>query len=128
GHGRAGCARGPGPAVRVVLERVEVACLGAELERDPGDLTGRAGMVGRELAAVGGLLEAPATRSDHDGGGGDLVLAAPRPPAVLGRLECRQRTLRQRRAGTGLPRLAQPGRDRVPRAVADLEQPFTAGT
>ena len=43
--------RRPGAAVRVVLERVEVARLGAELERDAGHLAGRVRVVGRELAA-----------------------------------------------------------------------------
>ena len=43
--------RGPGAAVRVVLERVEVARLGAGVERDPRHLAGRVRVVRRELAA-----------------------------------------------------------------------------
>ena len=56
----------PGAAVRVVLERVEVARLGAELERDLGHLAGRAGMVRRELAALLGLSVAAAAGGEDD--------------------------------------------------------------
>ena len=114
--------RGPRAAVRVVLERVEVARLGAERERDLGHLAGRAGMVRRELAALlGDSVAAPAGR-ENDGAGVDQVLAAGRAPAVPGRLELRERRVLERRAGTRRPGLAQRLRDRVAGAVADLEQ------
>ena len=44
--------RRPGAAVRVVLQRVEVARLRAEVDRDLRHLAGGAGMVGRQLAAL----------------------------------------------------------------------------
>src|SRR5205814_5329726 len=54
--------RRPGAAVRVVLERVEVARLGAEVERDLRHLAGRAGMVRGKLAALFGFPVAAAAR------------------------------------------------------------------
>src|SRR4029079_16778646 len=48
----------PRTAVRVVLQRVEVAGVCADTEGDLGHLARGVGMVGRELAALGGLLEA----------------------------------------------------------------------
>ena len=44
--------RRPRAAVRVVLQRVEVARLGAEAERDPRHLAGRVRVVRRELASL----------------------------------------------------------------------------
>jgi hypothetical protein len=79
----------------VVLERVEIACFGAEPERKLGDLSGRAGVVGRELPAVCRLLEAASARGEDDGRGVDFVLAAARAPAVFRGLERRQRALRE---------------------------------
>src|SRR2546430_2590765 len=55
-------------AVRVVLERVEVAPLGAELEGDARDLTGRAGVIRRELAALLRLGIAAAAGGEDDRG------------------------------------------------------------
>ena len=52
--------RGPRAAVRVVLERIEIARLGAEIERHPRHLAGRIRMVRRELAALLRLGEAAA--------------------------------------------------------------------
>ncbi len=59
----------PGAAVRVVLERVEVAELGAERERDLRHLAGRAGMVGRELSSLLGLAVAASARGEDHGRG-----------------------------------------------------------
>ena len=58
---------GPRAAVRVVLERVEVARLGAEAERDLRHLAGRARVVRRQLAALLGLAKAAAAGGQHDG-------------------------------------------------------------
>ena len=86
---------GPGAAVRVVLERIEVAGLGAEVERDPRHLAGRAGVVGGELAALLGLAKAAAPgREDHRPRLDD-VLAAARSPARARRLELRERRVRE---------------------------------
>src|SRR5713101_5533021 len=81
-------------------------------------------MVGRELAALLGDAEAATARGEDDGAGVDQMLAAGRAPAVAGRLQLAQRRVLERRAGACFPRLAQSLRDRVPRAVADLEQPL----
>ena len=80
--------RGPGAAVRVVLERVEVARLGAEAERDLGHLAGRAGMVRRELAAL--LRRRGSSGRRRRGRRSPASIACSpqrRAPAVLGRLE-----------------------------------------
>src|SRR5262249_53520549 len=80
--------RRPGSAVRVVLQRVEVARLGAELERNLRHLSGRAGMVRGQLAALLRLLEAAPAGREHDRAGIDDVLAAngaPVLPAPRGR-------------------------------------------
>jgi len=50
------------------------------------------------------------------------VLAAAGAPAVLAALELRERALREEGDRAGLDGVAEGGRDRVPRAVADLEQ------
>ena len=83
----------PRAAVRVVLERVEVARLRAGVERDLRDLAGRAGMVRRELAALLGDGVAAAAGGEDHGGRFERVLAAARAPAVLG-------CARARRAGS----------------------------
>jgi hypothetical protein len=51
----------------VVLERVEVARLGAEVERDLSGLTGRAWVIGGELAALPRLAVATSARGKDDG-------------------------------------------------------------
>src|SRR5579862_7449174 len=79
----------PRAAVRVVLERVEVARLGAELERDLRHLAGRAGMVGGELAALLRLAEAAAAGGEDDRRRLDRVLADARAPAGLELMERR---------------------------------------
>ena len=91
--------RRPRAAVRVVLQRVEVARLGAEVERDPRHLAGGAGMVGGELAALLGLAVAAAAGGEDDRIGLDDVLADMRAPA---RLELPQRAVRKRRGGGAL--------------------------
>src|SRR6188508_2556232 len=84
----------PGTAVRVVLQRIEVTRLRAELECDLRHLTGRAGMVGGQLPALLGLLEAAASGGQHDGTGLHLVIPDPCSPAVLGPLQIGKRALR----------------------------------
>ena len=117
--------RRPRAAVRVVLERVEVARLGAEAERDLRHLAGRVRVVRRELAALLGLGVAAAAGGEHDGAGVDEVLADTRAPAaVRPPPSSLQRRVREARAGARLPGLAQALRDRVAGAVADLEQPL----
>ena len=54
--------RRPRAAVRVVLERVEIARLGARVERDARHLARRVRMVRRELAARLGLARSSARR------------------------------------------------------------------
>ena len=115
---------GPGAAVRVVLERVEVARLGAQLERELRDLAGRAGMIRGQLAALLRLAEAAAAGGEDDRARLDLHVAAAREPARLGGLERAKRRLRQHLGGAGLDALTQRLRDREPRAVAHLEQPL----
>ena len=75
--------RGPRAAVRVVLERVEVARLGAEVDRDLGHLAGRARVIRRELAARLRVGEAAPAGREDDGAGVDRVLAALRAPAAV---------------------------------------------
>ena len=65
----------------MVLERVEVARLGAEVERDPRHLAGRVRMVGRELAARLRLGVAAPAGAEDDRAGVDHVLAAHGAPA-----------------------------------------------
>ena len=73
----------PGPAVRVVLQCVEVAHLGTEVDRDLRHLAGRARMVRRQLAAFLGDSEAPPARCEDHRRGDDRVVSAARAPAVL---------------------------------------------
>src|SRR5205814_4756385 len=86
---------GPGAAVRVVLERVEVARLRARLERDARHLARGAWVVRGELAALLRLRVAAAAGGEDDGRRVELVLPGPRAPAVLPRLELAQRALRE---------------------------------
>ena len=124
--------RRPGAAVRVVLERVEVARLGARVERDPRRLTGRVRMVRRELAARLGLREAAAARGEHDrrrrrrrrGRPASRRSRASLPSIGSSSVEP---MVRERLAAPRLERLAQRLRDRVARPVADLEQPLARG-
>jgi hypothetical protein len=67
----------------VVLERVEVARLGSQGQRELRHLAGRPRMVRRELASLLRLPEAAAARCENDGRGLDLVLPAQGEPAVL---------------------------------------------
>jgi hypothetical protein len=112
----------PGAAVRVVLERVEVACLDARGEGEARHLAGRAGMVRRELAPLLRLGEAAAAGGEDNRSGVDRVLAGTGAPAVLGAVELVQRALREERQAAGLGRLSQRGGDRVAGAVSYLEQ------
>ena len=106
----------------MVLQRVEVARLGAEAERDLRHLAGRIRMVRRELATLSASRVAAAAGSEHDGAGVDDVVADARTPAAVRLPELAQRRVREARPAAGLPRFAQLLRDRVARAVADLEQ------
>jgi len=108
----------------VVLERVEVARLGAEVERDLRDLAGRAGVVGRELASLLGLSVAASARSENDRGRLELLVAAARPPAPVARFERAQRRLRERLCARRLDAVTKRGGDRVPGPVADLQEPL----
>ena len=112
----------------MVLERVEVARLGARLHRDPGHLARRVRVVRRELAARLGLREAAATGGEHDGRGvdvGDALLRLERrDPAAGACSERDERVVRELGARARLERLAERLRDRVPRPVADLQQPL----
>src|SRR5205807_2902009 len=75
-----------------------------------------------ELAALLGLLEAAPAGREDDRRRVDDMLAAARAPAVPRRGQVLQRRIRERRAGAGLPGLAQRLGDRVAGAVADLQQ------
>ncbi len=81
----------PGTAVRVVLQRVEVAHLGAEIDSDLRDFTGRTGMVRRQLAALRGDAVAPPARCEDHRRGVDHVVPAACAPAVLGPCELGER-------------------------------------
>src|SRR5205807_2871482 len=111
----------PGAAVRVVLQRVEVARLGAEVERDLRHLAGRAGMVRRQLAALLRLAVAAAAGGEDYGCGLQRLLAAVGAPAAGRGLQGDQRRLRKRLCGRGLDGVAKRGRDRVTGAIADLK-------
>ena len=114
----------------MVLQGVEVARLAAGGERDLGHLAGRAGGVRRERAEALGLGEAAPAGGQHDRAGGDgeaaaVALPERRAPARRGRLERLQRRVVERLdAGIGADGRAQRGRDRVPCAIADLQQPL----
>ena len=115
--------RRPRAAVRVVLERVEVARLGAELERDLRHLARRTGMVRRQLAALLRLLEAAAARREDDRAGVDRRARRRRARQPCSRRSSERSGLfGERRRRARLERLAQRLRDRVAGAVADLEQ------
>ena len=118
--------RGPRAAVRVVLERIEVASLGPGVERDAGGLARRVRVVRRELAARRGLREAAAAGGEHHGRRLDVVGALRRlegrvPPGRR-RLEGGQPVMREHRAFPRLEAVAERLRDRMPRPVADLEE------
>ena len=119
---------GPRAPVRVVLELVEVARLGAELERDPRHLAGRVRVVRRELAA---LLAPPGSSGRRQ-----------RASTVAASSSCSPQVARQpfspgssaesglfgeQRSAAGLERVAERLRDRVPGAVAHLEQALRGG-
>ena len=89
-------------------------------------LAGRVRVVRRELADPLGLGVAASSGSEHDRAGVDDVVADPRAPASVGLDELTERRVGEARAGAGLPRLAQLLGDRVPGAVADLEQALRA--
>src|SRR6266511_54633 len=116
----------PRAAVRVVLQSIEVAGFGAEIECNLGHLAGRAGMVRRELATfLGFSVAAPARRQD-DGARCDLdlpsVLApAGGDPAAPGGAQAGQRMMGEGRSTRALEGLAQGLGDCVARAIADLE-------
>ena len=120
----------PEPAVRVVLQGIEVARLAARAERDVGHLAGRAGGVGRERAEPLGLgIAAPAgrehDRARRDGEAAVLALTERRPPPRRRLVERLERGVVERLdARVRADGLAQRGRDRVPGAIADLQQPL----
>ena len=77
--------RRPGAAVRVVLQRVEVARLGTGVDRDPRHLTGRVGVVRGKLVPLRRLgVAAPAGREDDrprvDRRGAAVLDVERRPP------------------------------------------------
>ena len=126
--------RWPEAAVRVVLQRIQVAGLATRCQRDFGHLAGRPGGVRRERAEASGLREAAATRSEHDRPRGHreaLAVALPerRAPARGDGIE-----RHERRVVEGLDLLlrahggAQRGRDRMPGAIADLQEPLARGS
>jgi len=82
-------------------------------------------MVRRELAALLGLLEAAAAGCEDDRGCVDRLVAAHGRPACGRGLERPERMIRERDAGRRVERLAEHLRDRMTRAVADLEQPVS---
>ena len=108
----------------MVLERVEIACLGAEAERDLRHLAGRALVIRGQLAALFRLAVAAAAGRQHDGAGLDLVLAAACAPASRCLLEIDERRLGERLRSGAFDDPAQRLRDRVAGAVSDLEQPL----
>ena len=119
----------PQAAVRVVLQRVEVADLAARPERDLGHLAGRPHGVGRERPEPLGLGVAPPAGGQHDGAGVDLqrpvglrLSVARQPPAVgsSARSGAWSSVSMPSAAGRG----PQRGGDRVAGAVADLQQPL----
>ncbi len=116
----------PRTAVRVVLQRVEVACLRAGVHRDPRDLAGRVRMVRRELAARLGLGEAAPARRQHEGRrldvGWSVLRVEGRDPAGLRRRDRAKRVVGQLGFVARLVPLAQCLGDRVSRPIADLEQ------
>src|SRR5262245_23888309 len=79
-------------------------------------------MVARELAARFRLRVAAAACGEHDCRRVDHMLTAGCAPAVLDRGQVLQAGMLEGRAAPPSPRLAQPLRDRVVGAVADLEQ------
>src|SRR5262249_58013740 len=127
GSGVAWLRGGPGAAVGVVLERVVVSELGARVARDLRPLARRAGMVRGQLSTLLRDPVAAPAGGENDRARVDHMLAAGRAPAVLAALEPGQRRLRERLHRGVLDPVAQRLRDRVPGAVADLEQPLPRG-
>jgi hypothetical protein len=119
-------ARRPGAAVRVVLERVEVARLGADPERDLGDLAGRPRMVGRELATLLRFAEAAAACGEDHGAGLDRVLAAACAPARRRRLQLDQGSPAEDQRARALHGLPERARDREAGSISDLEEALPA--
>src|SRR5207248_756641 len=113
--------RGPGAAVRVVLQRIEVARLRAEPARDLGHLARGVGMVGRELADALRLGVAASARGEDGRRRLDGAVADARTPAALSLLEVAERRVREALSRACLPRLAQALGDRMAGAVADLQ-------
>ena len=74
----------PRAAVRVVLQRIEVAHLGTEVDRDLRHLAGCARMVRRKLTALLGDAETPPARCEDHRRGDDRVIPAACAPTVLG--------------------------------------------
>ena len=119
---------GPRAAVRVVLERVEVARLGAEVERD---------LASPRRSRRGGWSRARRAPA-RAGSSGRRRRARPWPPRPRARRRARRQPcsagsrLSSGLFGSAVPAaalegLAQRLRDRVPGAVADLEQPVPRG-
>ncbi len=116
----------PRAAVRVVLEGVEIARLRPERDRDLGHLARGARMVRGELAALLGDPEAAASGGEDDRSRVDdhrlSVVLERRAPAGGRPLERAQGVVRELGSAARLERLAQALRDRVARAVADLQE------
>ncbi len=118
--------RRPGAAVRVVLERVQVAGFRSRRSRDARRLARRVRMVRGQLAARLGLREAATAggeddRSRHDLRGALLRVEGGDPAGARGP-DRQEPVMGQLGAGARLEPLAKRLRDRVPRAVADLEE------
>src|SRR5664279_4261849 len=79
-------------------------------------------MVRGELAALLGDGVATSARGEDHGRRLERVLAAAGAPAVLRAIELCERALREEGDGAGLDGVAEGRGDRVPGAVADLEQ------
>ena len=113
----------------MVLERVEVARLGARVQRDPRRLAGRVRVVRGELSAASCLGVAAAARGEDDRSGGDAALVpsgvanVARQPAPSGSSAI-EPVVGERLGRTRLVRLAERLRDRVARAVTDLQEPL----
>src|SRR5262249_26588687 len=82
-------------------------------------------MVGRELAALLGLAVAASPGGENDRAGVDHLLAADGPPAGRRRLERPGGWLGECPTRPSSNHTAQALRDRIPRAVAALQQTFS---
>src|SRR4029078_11014952 len=74
----------PRTSARVVLQRVKVAHLCAEVDGDLRHLAGGTRMVRRKLTSLFRDAETPPARCEAHGRGDDRVAPATRAPAVLG--------------------------------------------